>query len=818
MDKKRKVTYLVIFSAITLIFLVLCLIRAQDPGAYLRFDHDLPAYGELLEPRGHSVQIAYEIQATPLIKAGVAQTYRSDFVSTVIIAVDRDQIKDNITGWASLAHGDYQIYFPPIGRMDTIHFAYPLLAIAAGVDRNHGGFKNTIHLLKKLQHDGRLVGDDLSESPVRIMFDHQVALLAKGGRNIEIIVPKEGTLSFPGGVMALNSFELPKVKREELLDAGFRLPTGEANLAIYPDPSAYLSAHNATMNNKIALQVIVASTSFSRQVLGERRFAPVHRMENVPLYTAFIIATVLWSSLLYMRVTGKALQIRLFAISALLVFWMVVRITKLFVPVGVFERLFWYLYYVPLTFVPALLFSIGLISTRIEQDRFSRQFNTINFLIATVLTLLVLTNDLHEMAFRFYKGTEGRNYDLYYTHGWVYYAVFAWSLISIFAFVLITTRKTEKSSTKQTTPLLLLLCGAVLYFGGYARGIPILRASEFSIVYGIISLLFLEISLRKRLIPNNILLGELLHNAPIDMYILSDDLQIQHQTTRALKLPKEVIEQTRLRTAQIVTPFGFSLPSDESVFYGVYKINGGYTISARNLNEVIHLRSTLAEQNRKLETQNGILTHTHSITNQVTRLKTQRELFTRINLVLKEQVSRLNKEVNMLSENPTKSNKATLQKQLGKIATLVNYCKRRSHLTLCEASNECCDVSSLALWLQESLWEASATGIEGLVTEAGTGKIPCTRASLIYDSFEHILQKLLDSPNAVVLTNLSMTDTDLTLRVGIETTPRLESDHFRFEQILSNKLAAWNASYQIDEEDDRLVIQISVPKGGQGHA
>ncbi|NLE56702.1 MAG: hypothetical protein GX617_17345, partial [Lentisphaerae bacterium] len=497
-------------------------------------------------------------------------------------------------------------------------------------------------------------------------------------------------------------------------------------------------------------------------------------------------------------------------------FWMLIRIINLLLPEGTVHRMFWYFYYVPLIFMPTVLFWIGQILAKNHQSLFSRLARKASFLISLLFVLLVLTNDFHQMAFRFYRGTEGNNYDLYYSHGWVYYFVFVWSLLLIFAFVFLAARKKTESAAKRAGPLLLIICFSVTYFGGYAFGIPIFRESEFSIVYGLMALLFLEACFRNRWIPNNDKLGALLLGAPIDMYILSDTMQIEYKTDISEGLPAVIVEQVREHMRpEDHTPYGLSLPGDESILYGVYRINGGYSIFVHHLDSVIRLRSALAEQNERIKVQNSILVRTHKVKREIARLQAQQELFTRINDVLKNRVNGINVILPALSSSATDRNKDALQKQLAKIKVLVNYCKRRGNLVLLEAGDEYCETASLALWLQESIWEANAAGIDGLVTEAGNTRIHSTPASLLYDCFEHILENAMKYASAVLLANLSVQVDSVVLRIAIETAPATDPSHFHFEQALRNALNAWDASYRAREHDDGLTIQLSVPRGGR---
>lgn len=817
MIKKNRWPFYAIMGVLSIIIMILSIATTGPSSNAVQFSNDISAYKNLIPGEDDNIHIAFDLQAIPLLHAGVANEYRTDFVGTIVIAVDRNQIEDSIEGWNCLRHGDQKVYFGHKGKLSHIEFGYAILAMSYGLDFSNNNLHNTIHFLQTLHSNGRLSSNNLSSAPIAILFDYQAAQMIKDGRNLEIIVPVEGTLSFPIGIMSTNNVKLPDISPSDLIAAGFRLPDGVSDALIYPHSDDYSYIQNAVLTNESGLGFVNAIALFRRQVLRERRFSPANGLENLLLYLVFIIIIVLWSGLIFIRISDKNLQKHLLAISLLLLMWMFVRIVRLVLPDGMVDRVFWYLYYIPLIFLPTVLFWIGQIITHSYEKRFHKLLKKIIFAVSFLLTVLVLTNDLHQLAFRFYKGMEGNNYDLYYRNSWVYYIVFTWSLLLIFSFVIVAVRYKSDSTAKRAGPLLIIVFLSVVYFGGYAYGVSIFRESEFSIVYGLMSLLFLEACFQSRLIPNNIKLGKLLSKAPIDLHIISDDMHIEYKTDCASELTAEMLDKIRLASAQNNLPLGISLSNNDNMLYGVYGINGGYSVFAQHLDAVIRLRSTLTEQNQIIQVQNSVLSRTHSIKSEISRLKMQQELYSRIDEVLKDRVYKINVLLSVLSSSQTDHQQETLQKQLAIIKILVNYCKRRGNLALLEASDEDCQTASLALWFQESIWEANANGVDGLVTESVNMTIPSTLAALLYDYFQQILEDSMKYSSVVLMVNLSAKENRLTLRVIIEAKPSLELYNHHLSLDLNRSLLQTGGTYDVYKQDNGLIIEISVPIGGSNH-
>lgn len=817
MVKKNTWIYVAIMGILSLMIVIWSITTAESSKGLVQFKNDVPAYKNLIPVEEDHIHIAYDLQAIPFLKAGVAKEHRTDFVGTIIIAVDRDQVEDSIEGWNCLRNVGYKVYFGYRGKLSHIDFGYTILAISSGLGFQYNRFDNTIHLLRTLQSNGHLSSSNLSEAPIAILFDYQAAQMIKEGRNLEIVVPVEGTLSFPIGLMSTDSVKLPEIKPSDLIAAGFRLSDGESDASIYPSSDNYSPVQNAVLTNESGTALVRSIALFRRQVLGERRFSPANGLENLLLYLAFIVIIVLWSGLLFIRISDKALQKHLLSISILLLMWMFVRIVRLVLPSGIVDRVFWYLYYIPLIFLPTLLFWIGQIITQNYEKQSQKLLKKTIFGVSLLLTVLVLTNDMHQWAFHFYNGMEGNNYDLYYRNSWVYYIVFSWSLLLIFSFIIVAVRYKSDSTAKRAGPLVIIVFLSVIYFGGYAYGIRIFRESEFSIVYGLMSLVFLEACFQSRLIPNNIKLGKLLSKAPIDLHIISDNLHVEYKTDMSAELSSKIIDYLEHTPLTTDIPTGISVPDNDSLLYSVYRINGGYSVFAQHLESVIRLRVALTEQNQKIQVQNSILSKTHSIRSEIARLKMQQELYGRIDDVLKDRVNRINIILSVLTTSQTDHQQDTLQKQLAIIKILVNYCKRRGNLALLEASDEYCQTASLALWFQESIWEANANGVEGFVTESANIEIPSGLAALLYDCFQQILEDSMRYSNVILMVNLSAREDNMMIRIIVEAQSTIELSNHLLDGEIFNRLNLIDGTCNAYKQENGLIIEISAPVGGFHH-
>ena len=116
---------------------------------------------------------------------------------------------------------------------------------------------------------------------------------------------------------------------------------------------------------------------------------------------------------------------------AMAVLWLFLRTVKYrFFNDDTVTRYLWYLYYVPQILAPLFSLFAALQLGRRDGDTFSLRWYLL-FLPAICLIGGVLTNDLHQMAFRAAPGAATLSAD--YIHGWVYYLAMAWIVVLLLA-------------------------------------------------------------------------------------------------------------------------------------------------------------------------------------------------------------------------------------------------------------------------------------------------------------------------------------------------------------------------------------------------
>ena len=121
----------------------------------------------------------------------------------------------------------------------------------------------------------------------------------------------------------------------------------------------------------------------------------------------YLLLFTLWGFSLDRRIIQRQTLHCLHLTAALMLLWLILRTLKYSVVTApAAGRYIWYLYYLPMLFLPLLGVYIALSMGKSEDYRLSRGIGMLS-IIPAALFLLVITNDLHQQVFAFTSGVPG---------------------------------------------------------------------------------------------------------------------------------------------------------------------------------------------------------------------------------------------------------------------------------------------------------------------------------------------------------------------------------------------------------------------------
>ena len=198
------------------------------------------------------------------------------------------------------------------------------------------------------------------------------------------------------------------------------------------------------------------------------------------LYSAMVLY---WTLTVLRRPVQPGIRKRIVVISGLMLLLLALRSTRylfsgrLSAPVS---RVLWYGYYLPFTMVPLLGLDASLLIWNGEDRRPQKGMHLL-YALCLLLGLFIVTNDLHQLAFRFVEGGRQAEQAQRYDYGPVYYAAVLW-IAGCVAAMLYHLMSENRAAGREQFPRMLLPVLAVptIYFVTYYLGrLPLLRGRRF---------------------------------------------------------------------------------------------------------------------------------------------------------------------------------------------------------------------------------------------------------------------------------------------------------------------------------------------------
>lgn len=252
----------------------------------------------------------------------------------------------------------------------------------------------------------------------------------------------------------------------------------------------------------------------------------------------FACMFTLWTIRLYYKLYDKKIRRYILNIGLLIIFWMLIRIIKGLTILPLCERICWYLYYLPLIYIPTLYYicSLSLLG------KISKLKKYIIYTFSFILFILVLTNDFHEFVFKFNQGI--LFYDNY-THYIGYYIISIWifylfskSLISLGIY-----RMKIKKDFKVFLPFIVIIIG-IVYTVLYIKNTPYVRNINMSIFNSTLICIGIELVFYLNLIPNNKKYINKFSSSNLDMAITSFDGKTIYNT-KVFKVPYFILNDIK---------------------------------------------------------------------------------------------------------------------------------------------------------------------------------------------------------------------------------------------------------------------------------
>lgn len=492
--------------------------------------------------------------------------------------------------------------------------------------------------------------------------------------------------------------------------------------------------NNASVRNAVLVAAAIICAILAR-VFGKLGYATVtfgliRTMIYIGLYTA-------WGISIRKRVVQAQVRRYLTAVSALMVFWFAVRTAKYyFVASAVVTRYLWYLYYLPMLFIPMLAVYVSISLGKPENFRLPK-WSLIFYIPTLICLVLVLTNDLHQLVFTFPAGEIWSDKNNGYNVG--YYIVFAWNVICALTAFVIMAVMSRKSTREKYLPII-ILSASIIYALIYAGG-----AEWMQLIGGDITaaqcLMFtgiFESCIRCGLIRVNTGYGTLFEAGTLGAQITDADCIVRYTSTDARRFSQEVMNRATNKTVSL----------DKNTLLKSHKIDGGYVFWQEDIAEITELLEKLEKNKEKIAQGNAIERENYDVKLKINSAREKNRLYGLLSQQTARQIEQISE---LLASYDTEPNDEKRRSLLAKIAVLGAYVKRRGNMMFIMENAEIIDISELSRSLDESFANIKLLGAECAVDCPNNGLILGRDAARVYDFFEAVTEASMNSLQTVWL-------------------------------------------------------------------
>ena len=477
---------------------------------------------------------------------------------------------------------------------------------------------------------------------------------------------------------------------------------------------------------------------------------------NALVCAAFSAATFLWMLQVKNRVIHPEERKYMIMTGAMIVFLIVIRTIKYnyLLEGSTEERYLWYLYYIPQTFTALFLFFTVLHIGRPMGRPISRWWKLL-YLLAAGICGGILTNDFHQMAFRFPGGlTEEAAFN--YIHGPLYFVSVIW-LVVLFGAILgiVFSRCAVPANRGRIWMPVVPLMGAVIYCVAFFID-PDNILQKMLKVPELLCLLyasFLEMLILSHLIPSNDNYRELWEAASIGAGIMSQDGEICYKARKSIPVTKEQILEAREHPIFL---------KEGNMLLKSHQIQSAVGYWFQDISEINRLNRELSEIGNVLEEENALLEAANKMEAEQAQIEEKNRLYD----AMAKQVSPQLATLSNILENMPEDDK-NFEDELKYACVLNAYIKRSLNLQLMADQSDKIDSREFTLAVTEFLGYVKMCGIQTFFSSKGSGMVPGKEVLKAFAKLEEALEKYFSHMDGI-LVYAEISDSRFLLRMEID--------------------------------------------------
>ena len=462
----------------------------------------------------------------------------------------------------------------------------------------------------------------------------------------------------------------------------------------------------------------------------------------------YLLLFTLWGFSLDRRIIQRQTLHCLRLTAALMLLWLILRTLKYSFVTGLAAgRYIWYLYYLPMLFLPLLWVYIALSMGKSEDYRLSRGTGMLS-IIPAALFLLVITNDLHQQVFAFKSGVPGLPVSGTYSYRPLYFICLGWMVVCMaFSLVCLFRKSRIPSGEGKRIMPFVLGCAMLLYGILYLSGIPAVRwwFGDMNVMFCLLYAAIYESCIRCRMIPSNTGYVELFEASTLAACIADRSGRIVLRSRAAgedMTCPQE--------GQRIVRPDGMRISSAP--------ISGGYAVWQDNVRQLAELRTRLNANKEEMERNKKKLKDAYLVQKSLHELTEKNRIYNE----LEAKHSRQTAQMRQMLAQCERSGPAERRSLLKKVLLLGTYIKRSANLYFLSSEYQWLPQQELRLTVDEAVRALTACGTECGVIYRTTEPMRASEVVRLFDLLEIVAETTVDDLHSLFI---SVSDSAMDLSV-----------------------------------------------------
>lgn len=472
---------------------------------------------------------------------------------------------------------------------------------------------------------------------------------------------------------------------------------------------------------------------------------------NYPSYVRaalYLLLFVLWGYSLDQRIIQKPVLHCLRLMDVLMLIWLTLRTLKYEVVTDMtVARYLWYLYYLPIIFIPLLGVYIAIFLGKSENYQLSKKSWLLS-LIPAALFLAVITNDLHQQVFVFESGIPGVPDNKVFFHRPVYFVILVWVVGCVCFSIVQLLKKTRLPSIgKRRMMPFVLSCVMLLYGVLYLLGFQVVRDvfGDMNVMFCLFYAAIYESCIHCRMIQSN-----------------TGYVELYEATTLASCIADQnghILLHSRTAGENMVCPQeGESIVCPDGMRISAAPVKDGFVIWGDNVQHLTELRARLDENKRKKENNKKKLKDAYLVQKQLYELTEKNHIYDELEEKHKKQTERIKE----LLEQCRNAKPPKMREHMKEILLLGTYIKRSANLYFLSQEYEKLPQQELRLTIDELVRAMNSCEVECGVVYLTTKPIASKEVERLFELLKTITEMTIRELHSLFI---SVSDQEMNLSV-----------------------------------------------------